>query len=229
MSTLRVRNLAQKILWEEELCGQISDGHWENASPNDHYYPWCSADVVVDPDHPGRDFYANKTAYRFDDPALLEVVGDRMLAYVQASIPDYTEDDMRRDLKDLRKVIKVEVSPRQPVPPQPTPADIQKVEWQSVKVYEVPTYWRRTDGFRELQPQPKAAKPRVKRAKAAVAAASNQPGTLVRVTGWVRVHTTDPTEAEQVVNAVAISHFMASELTIEAVFETPDLGALGSL
>ena len=36
--TLVVRNAAQKILWDDELTGQISDGRWENWYPKRERY-----------------------------------------------------------------------------------------------------------------------------------------------------------------------------------------------
>lgn len=43
--------------------------------------------------------------------------------------------------------------------------------------------------------------------------------TRVKVSGWVDVDTNDPVEAEQIVNAVTISHFKGSQLNIEVDFE----------
>lgn len=37
---------------------------------------------------------------------LAEIVGDRMLAEVQAVIPEYTEKQMMADLKDLKTIFK---------------------------------------------------------------------------------------------------------------------------
>ena len=34
-------------LWVNEICGQISDGMWENASPHNHWQFWCRLDVSV--------------------------------------------------------------------------------------------------------------------------------------------------------------------------------------
>lgn len=118
---LRVRNLAQKVLWEEELSGQISDGHWENASPHDHWEAWCRAKVVVDPEHVGRNFYARRESYNFSAKELLDVVGDRMLEAVRVCTgnADYSMADMRADLNDLKKVIKEHVSDMTSLPPQP--------------------------------------------------------------------------------------------------------------
>jgi hypothetical protein len=104
---LYVRNLAQKILFDKELCGQISDGFWENASPREHWIPWCNATVVVRPEFLGRNFRAHKDNYRINSAELLDIVGDRMLEEVQAQIPGYGRKDMMRDLADLRKIMKM--------------------------------------------------------------------------------------------------------------------------
>lgn len=83
--TLVVRNEAQKILWDYELTGQLSDGNWENALPYDHWEAWCKADVrVAEKGAPiGRDFYVRRQSYGFTRRDLLDVVGDRMLGYVR--------------------------------------------------------------------------------------------------------------------------------------------------
>lgn len=90
---LYVGNLAQKVLFLAELQGQLSDGHWENARPLDHYKPWCALgwdDVIVtrDADHLGRTFWAQKDNYALGSRDLLEIVGDRMLAKVRLALAD---------------------------------------------------------------------------------------------------------------------------------------------
>ena len=79
MSTLAFRSNSQVALFKYELRGQISDGHWENSRPNDHYKPWCTCEVIVDPVNLGKDFYAQRESYNFSSKELLEVVGERML------------------------------------------------------------------------------------------------------------------------------------------------------
>lgn len=79
--TLCVRNEVQAALWTNELSGQISDGHWENARPFDHWKSWSDAEVLVYPKDVGRNFAARRDSYAFDHPDLLGVVGGRMLAY----------------------------------------------------------------------------------------------------------------------------------------------------
>jgi len=67
-------------LWTNELSGQLSDGMWENARPLDHWKFWCRlyvgvgpAKIVTENRHACR-----KSSYNFN--ALIELVGDRMLA-----------------------------------------------------------------------------------------------------------------------------------------------------
>lgn len=121
---LRVRNAAQKAMWDEELSGQISDGRWENSRPDGHWVPWCEATVVVDPEHVGRDFDVRRDGYCFTEKELLSIVGERMLGYVRAATGDasYSDKDMLRDLRDLRKILKLRVPPGLPVPAAPAPS-----------------------------------------------------------------------------------------------------------
>ncbi len=81
---LFVENIEQAALWLE-LDGQLSDGHWENARPYDHWKVWCSAEVVVAPagQPVGRTFAAMKDSYNFTSRELLEVVRLRMLSIVR--------------------------------------------------------------------------------------------------------------------------------------------------
>lgn len=75
-----------QALWECEFQGQISDGKWENANPADHWKFWCLGESVVDGfvgwtsdggEHP------KKEGYALNSSDLLDIVGDRMLFYVQ--------------------------------------------------------------------------------------------------------------------------------------------------
>lgn len=74
-------------LWNNEVCGQISDGMWENASPRDHYKFWCRLTVTVGPEAKlDADGWAAKATYsltrlhqlKWDDGSY--VLRDRMLA-----------------------------------------------------------------------------------------------------------------------------------------------------
>lgn len=125
---LVVRNLAQKVLFMEELQGQISDGMWENARPFEHWKVWCDSEleVIVNANNVGRNFSAIKSNYNLNSSELLECVGDRMVLNVRAykmfnmpfeqlsgedqkKVRDdekvYTMTNMRYDLQDLRKIL----------------------------------------------------------------------------------------------------------------------------
>lgn len=127
--TLRFRNLAQKVLWDQELAGQISDGRWENSRPFEHWIPWCDATTVVDPDNVGRDFHVVREGYCFTEKDLLEVIGERMEEYVRVATGNaaYSRKDLLKDLRDIRAIIKTRVPRGLPVPPQPEPRKAQLV------------------------------------------------------------------------------------------------------
>lgn len=79
--TITFETIEQAAIFELELKGQISDGHWENdASSN--YETWCEAEVKVssDEDDLGRDFHVSKNL-GFGSKALFDIVGDRMCHY----------------------------------------------------------------------------------------------------------------------------------------------------
>lgn len=110
MNTLVVSNNEQKVLWDTELAGQISDGVWENATPQGHYQDWF-CEVVVG-EKIGRNFYALKSNYNFTRPDLLKVVGNRMLTKVRVSLlTGITDtrilDDVPDDLADYCRDIEI--------------------------------------------------------------------------------------------------------------------------
>lgn len=85
-------NAVQVALYKCEISGQISDGHWENASPHNHWETMTSAWVGVervgksDPkwDRPAGVYnFRPKRRYNFAAPDLLRVVGQRMLHYAR--------------------------------------------------------------------------------------------------------------------------------------------------
>ncbi len=77
-----VDNRAQYNMYVGEMQGQISDGHWENRNPHDHWVPWCNIDeIVIDPDNPGIETgippYVRN--YKMDNLELLEAIGGRLM------------------------------------------------------------------------------------------------------------------------------------------------------
>ena len=80
---LHFRTQDQATIFLDEMVGQISDGHWENSRPQDHWKVWCEATVIVDPDQQGRNFYALRTNYNLLSKDLLSVVGERIIVLVK--------------------------------------------------------------------------------------------------------------------------------------------------
>lgn len=104
--TLFVETEVQKVLFEKELRGQISDGAWENASPINHWEPWSACKVEVVGNGPtGRNFDVKKANYRFT--SIVPVVGDRMLQTVvtELGVP-YDEKQLVQDLRKLTNILK---------------------------------------------------------------------------------------------------------------------------
>lgn len=79
--TITFESITQAAIFELELKGQISDGHWENDSGS-NYRTWCDAQVMVsrNEDHLGRNFYVSKNL-GFSSKSLFDIVGDRMCHY----------------------------------------------------------------------------------------------------------------------------------------------------
>lgn len=116
MKTLTFKTVAQKILFTNELAGQISDGNWENASPHNHWEAWNECEVLVG-DNVGRNFSVRKDNYNFCNKELLGCVGDRMIKMVRVKLafPDISDDMAERlgeyCFNDLRESMKKEEEP----------------------------------------------------------------------------------------------------------------------
>ena len=66
-------------LWDWEITGQLSDGAWENASPEDHWRFWSDLLPRLGIPEVRSRGYAKKTGYNL--AGLIEYVGDRMVQY----------------------------------------------------------------------------------------------------------------------------------------------------
>ena len=85
VNRVNVGNAAQAALLKHELLGQMSDGYWENSRGHgDDWRKWSRADVVVDPDNVGINFYQSRN-YDFLSEDLLKTVRTRMILYVRLS------------------------------------------------------------------------------------------------------------------------------------------------
>lgn len=80
MHKLVFKTPVQAILFEHELKGQLSDGHWENSRPHNHWEAPCRAVVSWSATGPwGREWYYQDRKYNFANKDLLDVVGMRMV------------------------------------------------------------------------------------------------------------------------------------------------------
>jgi hypothetical protein len=85
--TLTFRTDIQAALFEHEIKGQLSDGNWENAKPNNHWKPWCDCKVLVDRvGRVGRTFNVRKDNYALTSRELLSVIGGRMIGYARLAL-----------------------------------------------------------------------------------------------------------------------------------------------
>ena len=113
LPTLNVRNEAQKLMFDSMLRGQITDGNWEAISSlQNSWRPWAGCSVVVEPTNLGRDFHANYDKYDFVRANFLAGgVGAEMLELVRTIDDSYTWKDMLVDLRDLKKIKKIQRRP----------------------------------------------------------------------------------------------------------------------
>jgi len=83
-ATVRVANGTQKVLLDQELFGQFSDGYWEN-SRNRSWEVLGEAEVANEANPVGVTFSEYRTydykGYSVNNKELLSYVGDRMLVY----------------------------------------------------------------------------------------------------------------------------------------------------
>lgn len=82
---LTFRTQDQLVLWKEELLGQISDGHWENSRPHEHWKDWHQSIELTVGEDVGRNFSVRKDNYNLASSDLLSVVAGRMLVAVRLS------------------------------------------------------------------------------------------------------------------------------------------------
>lgn len=97
---IRFENLAQAILFETEILDQISDGFWENSSPNNHYKSFSGVKVThafhaeSDGAIVGKNFHTMRR-YNFANAELLDCVGYRMITAVRffSAFPNISLDE----------------------------------------------------------------------------------------------------------------------------------------
>lgn len=112
MGTLFLRNEIQVVLWEREICGQISDGAWENTEPNDHWKAWANANAVVARTEceMGRDFDVLKDDYDLINE--LDIVFLRMVDSCEAAGYPIDRTRLVAELADMGDIMKIRSLPQ---------------------------------------------------------------------------------------------------------------------
>jgi hypothetical protein len=90
------------------LENQLSDGWWENSTPNEHYKPWQLVEDEIGIDGTGETIGTYsipsnaKRNYNFTNRQFIEVVGAEFL--IKTSCPSISE--LRKNLKDIKLAMK---------------------------------------------------------------------------------------------------------------------------
>ena len=107
-----VQNERQKILFEDELSGQISDGFWENTPPHDHWIVPCNAEIsVATESEPFGINFEPDVEYDFSDCDLVDIVGDRMIENIKekTGIEKYDLTELTDDLDGINLVFSTQL------------------------------------------------------------------------------------------------------------------------
>ena len=101
---LYVRNKAQKVLFEKEISGQLSDGNWENEKTDQRLW---NCEVIVVNENEEQELGTNFAVRYYADFATedLDFLWDRMIEYVRPIDPDYDVDQLIIDLNDITNIV----------------------------------------------------------------------------------------------------------------------------
>lgn len=101
------KSQAMKDLWDEELRGQITDGHWENqVTTADLFWYDVPTKVGGSTSLKGKIPNGAHKNFNFADKPLLDAVGDRMLEIVRKHEKEATMDDLVAMLKEITKAVR---------------------------------------------------------------------------------------------------------------------------
>jgi hypothetical protein len=103
MYKLYVRNEAQKIIFDKELKGQLSDGIWENETTDERLWN-CEVIVANLGERLGCSF-SPRYPVDFCDESMTDLLADRVVEYVRCAGMEYYEDMLVDDLVDLTKIV----------------------------------------------------------------------------------------------------------------------------
>jgi len=77
---VRFATAEEAFLWEDEILGQLSDGAWENATPDGHWEAWGRADIKVGSPAGYYGFRPKRTSYGLNK--LIQYIGERMQTHL---------------------------------------------------------------------------------------------------------------------------------------------------
>jgi hypothetical protein len=103
--TIFLPTVTAKAIWDDEIQGQLSDGAWENVSPQDHYKYWNRlTSVVGTPPRVEANMTFNKS---YSLTTLISDLGDRMIGYAKMALvaPELSElgDEMPATFEEFKK------------------------------------------------------------------------------------------------------------------------------
>ena len=101
--TINFRNRAQQVLYDQEIRGQISDGHWENEDTDTRLW-YCLS--KVNSKAVGSN-WKPEPKLDFADEDLIARLGGRMINYVLDSgvCKRYDINDLQKDLLDMTLIV----------------------------------------------------------------------------------------------------------------------------
>lgn len=106
------KKLSHAILFNCEIAGQLSDGYWENARPHNHWHWLRDLDAYVhapDMQEPFKFKGTRRISRRYDFAAmaLINVVGNRMLAYVRfGTVYGYEHAGLGESVQEIESIIR---------------------------------------------------------------------------------------------------------------------------
>jgi len=110
---VRFATAEEAFLWEDEILGQLSDGAWENATPNDHWMAWGRADIKVGSPAGYYGFRPKRTSYGLT--SLIKDIGERMQTHLGlmrmlkakgVDPEEFVHDQLPDDVESLRNAPK---------------------------------------------------------------------------------------------------------------------------
>lgn len=84
--TIYLPTKTAKAIWDKEITGQLSDGMWENSTPQNHWRFWTSLESAFG--SPGRVEANEEYSKGYNLSSLIPYVGDRMISVAKMALVD---------------------------------------------------------------------------------------------------------------------------------------------